>query len=174
MSRVDVHPLCTGLIAVTGGEGSGKTSMLRRLCGDLPSQPGQEPLPDAAWLDLNLPGQDDQTPTQVWFGLRERCPAWCNDLQQDLAVALALQAHVDKKLYMLSAGSRRKVALVGLLASGAKVTCVDQPYVALDGVSVNVLRDFFDDMTDHATRSWVIADYEADTQLKWGRVISLD
>ena len=36
----------------------------------------------------------------------------------ELAEALQLNAHVDKALYMLSTGSRRKVALVGLLASG--------------------------------------------------------
>jgi ABC-type multidrug transport system ATPase subunit len=168
------EPLSTGLIAITGAEGSGKTSLLRRLSGDLPPLPGQEPWPDAAWLNLSLPEQDDQTPTQVWTTLRQRFSGWCDDLRQDLVDALELTPHVGKKLYMLSTGSRRKVALVGILASGAKVTCLDQPYAALDGASIKVIREFLIDMTDHPTRSWVVADYEADAQLQWARIISLD
>jgi energy-coupling factor transporter ATP-binding protein EcfA2 len=81
--------------------------------------------------------------------------------------------HAEKKLFMLSAGSRRKVALAGLLACGAQVTCVDQPYVALDLASIKVIRDFLHDMASHPSRIWVVADYEADPQLPWQRVISL-
>ena len=93
---------------------------------------------------------------------------------QELAQALKLDAHLGKKLFMLSAGSRRKVALVGLLASGATVTGLDQPYAALDMASIQVLREFLDDMAAHATRSWVVADYEADARLPWKQIISLD
>lgn len=66
-------------------------------------------------------------------------------LQQDLIEARDLHSHLGKKLSMLSAGSRRKVALVGLLASGATVTCLDQPF----------------------------ADYEADARLPWRRQVAL-
>jgi energy-coupling factor transporter ATP-binding protein EcfA2 len=72
---------------------------------------------------------------------------------------------------MLSTGSRRKVALVGLLASGATVTCLDQPFAALDAPSVGVVRDFLAEAADHATRTWVVADYEADPHLSWRRYI---
>ena len=162
--------LPTGLIAITGGERSGKTTLLRRLCGDLPGAP----VPDALWLDLGLPGHDDQTARQVWAALQARCPRWNAGLQQDLAEALALLPHADKPLYMLSAGSRRKVALVGLLASGATRTGLDQPYAALDQASVRVLRGFLQDMAEHPTRSWLVADYEADAQLPWRQVMALD
>ncbi|MBK7657028.1 MAG: hypothetical protein IPJ18_20410 [Betaproteobacteria bacterium] len=69
-----------------------------------------------------------------------------------------LHPHLEKQPYMLHR-SRRKVALVGLLASGATVTCVDQPYAALDSPSIKVLRDFLSDMANHPARSWVVADY---------------
>jgi ABC-type transport system involved in cytochrome c biogenesis ATPase subunit len=163
-----------GLIAVTGAERTGKTSFLRRLSGDLPALPGEAPHPDAQWLDLSLSTQDDQTPQQVWGALRERSPRWNSELHQELVEALALLAHQSKKLYMLSTGSRRKVALAGLLACGATVTCLDQPFAALDMASIRVISEFLNDMAEHATRSWVVADYEADHQLAWRRVISLD
>lgn len=94
-------------------------------------------------------------------------------LQQELGQALDLHAHLGKKLFMLSTGSRRKVAVVGLLASGMKLTCLDQPFVALDAVSTRVIREFLCDMADHQTRTWVVADYEADPRLPWRRQIAL-
>ena len=167
-------PLPTGLVAVTGGERSGKTSFLRRLCGDLPPLPGQAAHTDAQWLDLALPALDAQTALQVWATLRERRPRWNAGLHQELVQALLLLPHQDKQLFMLSAGSRRKVALAGLLAGGATVTCLDQPYPALDLASIRVIRAFLQDMAGHSSRSWVVADYEADTALDWRRVIRLD
>jgi energy-coupling factor transporter ATP-binding protein EcfA2 len=167
-------PLLPGLVAVTGGEGAGKTRYLQRLSGALAALPGAAAQPDAQWLDLALPGQDDQTAQQVWQALQARSPRWNADLAADLAQALALQPHQDKPLYMLSTGSRRKVALVGLLACGATVTCLDQPFAALDQASIRVLIAFLQDMADHASRSWVVADYEADPRLPWRQVIALD
>ena len=166
----DLTTLPTGLVAITGGERSGKTTLLRRLCGDAPGVP----VPDALWLDLALPGQDEQTARQVWAALQARCPRWNAGLQHDLAEALALLPHAEKPLFMLSAGSRRKVALVGLLASGATRTGLDQPYAALDQASVRVLRGFLQDMAQHATRTWLVADYEADAHLPWRQVLALE
>lgn len=170
----EIHPLPPGLIAVTGGEQSGKTALLRHLSGDLPPLPDAAAHPDAQWLDLALPAQDEHTAQQVWQALQARSPDWSAELHRDLVEALDMLPHAEKKLFMLSTGSRRKVALVGLLACGATVTCLDQPYAALDMASVRVVRAFLQDMAGHASRSWVVADYEADTELPWRRVIALD
>lgn len=105
--------------------------------------------------------------------MRERHPLWDSQLQRDLVEALDLDQHLGKKLFMLSTGSRRKVALVGLLASGASITCLDQPFDALDAASVRVIREFLGDMADHPSRTWVVADYEADPRLPWRRLVAL-
>ena len=167
MNVADWLPLPPGLVAVTGDEGAGKTRLLRAPA-DHPAQGTH-----ALWLDLSLPGQDERTPHEMWDALRPRCPRWDGELQQDLAQALGLEPHLHKKLFMLSTGSRRKVALVGLLASGATLTCLDQPFAALDAASIAVLRDFLAEAADHPTRTWVVADYEADGRLPWQRRIAL-
>jgi ABC-type transport system involved in cytochrome c biogenesis ATPase subunit len=169
-----IDPLPAGLVAVTGDERTGKTSLLRRLSGSLPALPGEVAHPDAAWVDLSLPGRDEETPVQIWQAWQAQCPKWNAELHHELVQALSLEPHAQKKLFMLSAGSRRKVALAGLLACGAQVTCIDQPYVALDMASIEIVREFLLDMVDHPTRTWVVADYEADPELPWARVISLN
>jgi ABC-type multidrug transport system ATPase subunit len=163
-----------GLTAVTGDEGTGKTSLLRLLAGDLPLQAGTRPAVDALWLNLALPEHDETTPEQVWAELQKQCPQWNAALQDDLTQALSLQVHLGKKLFMLSTGSRRKVGLVALLACGATLTCLDQPYMSLDRVSIQVVRDFLNDMADHPTRAWLVADYEADPDVDWRSEINLN
>jgi len=158
-----------GLYAITGGEGSGKTRYLRQLC-----EASNAAAPAALWLDLALPGQDEQTALQVWQALQARCPDWNATLLHELVDALKLQEHTGKELFRLSTGTRRKVALAGLLSAGVALTCLDQPYAALDQASIRVLRSFLHDMADHPQRTWVVADYEAAPQLPWRQVIALD
>lgn len=173
INATDVPPLLSwqglqilpGLNAVTGDEGSGKTRLLNQLADALGTQ--------ALFLDLRLPEHEQDTPETFWAQLQLRCPSWSPSLQADLTEALQLHSHLGKHLFMLSAGSRRKVALVGLLASGATVTCLDQAYAALDRGSIAVVREFLSDMTAHRTRAWLVADYEADDTLDWRSHIHL-
>lgn len=110
----------------------------------------------------------------MWDAHQTRSPKWNANLHEELTEALCLLPHLEKKLSMLSTGSRRKVALAGLLACGATLTCLDQPFAALDSASIKLISGFLQDMAYHPTRTWVVADYEADPQLPWQRVISLD
>jgi ABC-type multidrug transport system ATPase subunit len=167
-------PLPPGLIAVTGDERTGKTTLLRRLAGEPVAPTDVRAAVDGLWLDLALPAHDGLTPPQWWQLLQRQCAAWDANLHRLLVQAFELDPHLDKTLSMLSTGTRRKAALAGLLSGGATVTCLDQPFAALDARSCRVLRDFLADVADHPRRSWVVADYEADPALPWRLHIPLE
>jgi ABC-type multidrug transport system ATPase subunit len=176
----DITP---GLTAITGDEGVGKSMLLRVLCGQVAPHAGRVTPGEASsldtcaldtcCLDLRLPDDDAHTPRDVWQRLQGAFAQWDAPLLQALAEALQLTPHLDKPLFQLSTGSRRKVGLAASLASGATVVALDQPWVALDMASIHVLRDVLREAAAHPSRAWLVADYEADPTLPWRQVITL-
>lgn len=156
-----------GLHWVCGDEGSGKTSLLRLLAGDLPALHGSvdRPSDGVFWADLKGSDHDQTTVQTCWDQLKTLYPNWQHAIEQDLIEALDMERHRHKPLFMLSTGSRRKVMLVAALASGASVTLLDQPFVSLDQVSVRVIKDFLAEAAAHPSRVWIVADYEVPQDL---------
>ncbi len=159
---VDITP---GITWVGGGEGTGKTTLLRLLASDwLPSVgrmvvPG--PTPRVAWVDPALPLDDRLTARQALTqGLK---PFGGGDpaLLVRLCGELDLQPHLDKALYMLSTGSRRKVGIAITLASGADVLLFDQPFMALDRSSERAIMRCWSALTANTRCAVVVADYLA-------------
>jgi ABC-type multidrug transport system ATPase subunit len=175
-----------GVSLVRGGEGRGKTTLLRLLAGALAAPGGQFQL---RGVDLNAQPQvyrqqvfwadpssqvHDQHSTMTYFGtLPGRYPAFDLQAAGELAEDLGLSPHLDKPLYMLSTGSRRKVWLTAALASGAAVTLLDEPFAALDRRSVNEVLDLLASAAGHGTRAWVVADYVAPAEVPLASVIDL-
>ena len=165
-----------GLVAVTGDEGVGKTTLLMLLAGQRALHAGTRVGSPAFFWPYATSESNNQTPIERWAQAARVAPAWNQHLCAGLCSALALDEHRHKSLFMLSTGSRRKVDLIANLASGAEVTCIDQPYVGLDARSISVLRGFFEEAREAGKRSqraWVIADYEADPHLNWDQTIEL-
>ena len=164
-----------GLHWVCGDEGSGKTSLLRLLAGDLPALHGRvdRPMGGVFWADLKGSEHDQTTVQACWDQLQALFLNWQDTLAQDLIEALDMERHRHKPLFMLSTGSRRKVMLVAALASGASVTLLDQPFVSLDHVSVRVIKDFLSDAAEHPSRAWIVADYEVPEGLAPASVLDL-
>ncbi len=169
------HEWPAGVSWVCGDEGCGKTTLLRLLAGDVQPTSGTVSMlaGDVFWANLQDAVHDQTSVTECWTTLRQRYPNWHEDLQRDLTDALGMTPHLDKRLNMLSAGSRRKVTLIAALASGATVTLLDQPFAALDTVSVQLVRDFLHEASDHAQRAWIVADYEVPNGLRLADVLNL-
>lgn len=153
-----VHP---GLTLLQGGEGRGKSSLLAMMAGERAPDSGQVQRA-APTLYFQRPEADvhDATVARAW--LAAQCAAhaaWRSPVAEALVEAFGLTEHLDKPMFMLSTGSRRKVGLVAAAASGAALTLLDQPYAALDGRSSRVLSELLRDAAEDATRAWVIADH---------------
>ena len=175
-----------GLTLVRGGDGSGKTTLLRLLAGAIAPQAGHLMLngvsPQASpqayqglvfWADPQSTALEGVSPTDYFRSLPGRYPAFDEALLLALTQALSLTPHLDKPMYMLSTGSRRKVWLAAAFASGAAVTLLDEPFAALDRASVNVVMELLEEAAAHTTRAWVLASYEAPGDLPLAQVIEL-
>jgi ABC-type transport system involved in cytochrome c biogenesis ATPase subunit len=154
--------IACGLTWVRGGDGRGKTTLLRLLAGTL-APTGGVLQRDAAsvWFEDAADGAENATVAQAWLDARRaRLAGWDRALERRLVDAFGLAPHIAKPLYMLSTGSRRKVGLAGAVASGARLTLIDAPFAALDAPSVRVLMALFEQAATDAQRAWVVADHE--------------
>ena len=156
----DIAP---GITWVGGDEGTGKTTLLRLLAGTCLPHRGRlvatGPSPRVAWVDPALPQNDRLTVREALAQGLEPFGSGDAALLARLGVELDLQPHLDKALYMLSTGSRRKVGLAITLASGADVLLFDQPFMALDRPSEQAIAACWADLTASTPRAVVVADY---------------
>ena len=157
--------LTPGLSLIRGGDGRGKTSLLRLIAGELAPGAGQIlRSADTASCSFEQPADPVHDPVLARAWLAERragrfAATWLPALEAALIEALDLAPHMDKPMFMLSTGSRRKLGLVAAAASGAALTLLDTPYAALDARSGRLLSELLAEAADSAQRAWVIADY---------------
>jgi ABC-type multidrug transport system ATPase subunit len=165
-----------GVSWICGDEGTGKTTLLRVLAGDVQPLTGKVMTPEGGvfWIDLHDTVHDTTTVQACWDALRTRWPHWNDALLQDLAHALDMHRHRDKRLNMLSTGSRRKVMVIAALASGAAVTLLDQPFAAFDLASTRIIQEFLLEAAEHHSRAWIVADYEVPRDMPLAKVLNLD
>ena len=138
-------------MALTGANGSGKSSLLRLVAGLLPPAAGRLSWgrarvaadPSGHRLRLHYVGHQDalklaMTPREMlafWAALRGlRLSRYAPALDQALA-AFNLEAIADLPCRWLSAGQRRRVALARLLVAPATLWLLDEPTSALDAES---------------------------------------
>jgi ABC-type multidrug transport system ATPase subunit len=178
--------IAAGLTLVRGGDGSGKTTLLALLAGDVPPAAGELTLkgvslatdPEAYCRQVFRvnPRADthDTMPVERFFStVAARYPGFSTPDLADLVAGFSLQEHVGKSLYMLSAGTRRKVLLAAALASGAALTLLDEPFAALDRPAINFLHEVLTDAAHHPSRAFVITDHEAPADIPLAACIDL-
>lgn len=179
----DIQP---GVTLVRGGDGCGKSSLLRLLAGQLPPDAGELQIhgvslreaPDAYrarvfFTEPRTEAFEALTPVQYFEAQRLRYPNFDTHGLNRLANGLALDEQMGKQLYMLSTGSKRKVFLAAAFASGAALTLLDMPFAALDKASIGFVLGLLEDASAHSERAWVIADYAAPAGLQLAGLIDL-
>jgi ATP-binding cassette subfamily F protein 3 len=147
---VSLHVERGARIAIVGDNGQGKTTLLRTLAGDLPTQAG------SVWrapnLDVSVYAQhvyQSLHPDDTVRGHLERTAAK-DVLRQailDLAGAFLFRGDdVEKPVRVLSGGERARLCLAGMLLAKRSVLLLDEPTNHLDFETVEALgaalRDF--------------------------------
>ena len=151
-----------GVTLVQGGDGRGKTTLLRLLGGDLKPSAGQLKIHTKVfWVDPRTEAFDQLTGNEFFESQRLAFPEFDYTLVNKLVDGLELTGHINKKLYMLSTGSKRKVYIAAAFASGAAVTLIDMPFAAVDKPSINFILELLLEAADKKDRALVVADYEA-------------
>lgn len=144
-----------GWLHVAGANGTGKTSLLRMLCGLAPIESG-----DILWNGQSIRTQRTAFQQDLCYlghlnGLQESMT-----VLENLAFACALQGHAADTAQMsetlsrfgmtgrghqlvrhLSQGQKRRVALSRLALPPARLWVLDEPFVAMDDAGIRMLAD---------------------------------
>ncbi|MER2493482.1 cytochrome c biogenesis heme-transporting ATPase CcmA [Catenovulum sediminis] len=144
------------LMYLTGPNGAGKSTLLRSLVGLHQLQQGnielsQEPIEDCG-ADILFIGH--KAAVNEWLSARQNIEHWFGlkdqivDPQQ-LINKVGLAGLADIPVRFLSAGQKRRVALVRLWASDAKLWVLDEPFTSIDVTGVSVLNQLFERHKKH-------------------------
>jgi heme exporter protein A len=154
---------CSGeALAVTGANGSGKTSLLRMIAGLLAMAGGSIGL-EGGETELTLPEQahylGHRDALKPALSVMENLSFWRDflggeafDARQSLA-AVGLDHAAQLPAAYLSAGQRRRLSLARLLAARRPVWLLDEPTSALDAAGQTMFAAL---MGDHLSRGGLI------------------
>ncbi|MDH5517232.1 MAG: cytochrome c biogenesis heme-transporting ATPase CcmA [Gammaproteobacteria bacterium] len=150
-SDVNINLFSGQLLLVEGDNGSGKTSLLRILCGIRLPEQGQ-----VTWVrqsddqksSIAVHGQESYAGEMAFLGhldgnkldlsvtenleFSRSLALGNNNTIKDVLERVGLEHFDDLQVSNLSAGQRRRLALARLLLSGAYLWILDEPFTALD------------------------------------------
>lgn len=176
------------LLHLRGSNGSGKTSLLRTLCGLMAPVDGQ-----VLWQDKNIRSiRDEYFNNLIYLGhlgaikgdlsacenLLLACHLAGLEADEDRILGalakMGLAGREDLPTKVLSAGQKRRVALARLVAHDAKLWILDEPFNALDVAAVDLLKQL---IADHVrSEGMVILTTHQEVEIDTGRIrhINLD
>jgi len=152
LQGVSAHIRPRELLHISGPNGTGKTTLLRVVCGLLRPEQGS-----VSWLGRSI--TTFRTEYQAALAYASHEPALKSDLTalENLRFAVGLKRRItadelraalnrtgvgacaDLPARVLSAGQRRRVAMARVLAMNASVWLLDEPYTNLDASGAELL-----------------------------------
>lgn len=149
-----------GLLHVRGQNGSGKTTLLRTLCGLAPAAEGtirwagqeigrlgEDYRRQLCYLGHANAIKDELTPTEnlrLAARLNGDAPDAAEGEDETAAfaalAAVGLAGREDLPCRFLSQGQKRRVALARLVGQARPLWILDEPFVALDTASIDIVR----------------------------------
>jgi len=155
------------IMQVQGANGSGKTSLLRMLCGFMVPDEGT-----ISWGGVNTRDLEEDYYAEVLYlghlnAIKDELSALENllisaglsgvDLDEKEALAalrrMGLRGRERLPTKVLSQGQRRRVALARLLASDARLWILDEPLTALDVGAVALIQEL---IAEHVARQGMV------------------
>ena len=113
-----------GLIAILGANGSGKTTILKTLCGLLKPQKGQvQTSENPLWISTDLDWDLQLTPSDI-LDLYD-IPAQARS--EFILKLFNLNSVLNRRLSELSSGEKRRVALAVALCHRSSILILDEP-----------------------------------------------
>lgn len=123
------------IVWIRGANGCGKSTLLRMVAGLLPYVSGGfEASGSMALADENL-GLDQNATLETALGFWAKLDGHGEDKLESAITAMDLQALADIPVRYLSSGQRRRASIARVIASGAAIWLLDEPYNGLDSAN---------------------------------------
>ena len=159
-----------GVTLLYGDTGTGKSALLQVIAGTLAASSGRltvagaslDTAPEAYrrqvfFVDPTTDRFDQLTARECTASLAEGDAGFDHAKWQAIADGFSLAPHLDKKMFMLSTGSKRKVWMAAGLASGRPLVLLDEPTAGLDMPSTRCLWATLSELAAQSKQAVIVA-----------------
>jgi len=175
-----------GVSLIRCEESRGKSTLLQLLAGELRPDHGsicaygldsckdtQQYRKQVYFIDPRTDRFDQISAIQYLAQVESEYPDFDRTNLPAIIDGLGLTPHQDKPLFMLSAGSKRKVWIAAAIANGAKITLIDDLTAALDRGSIEFIIDQLISISKQDKRHFIVSHFDMLKRVPFASVINI-